>query len=93
MHRNTQPEHDLRWFVWKEWASDLPQGENSQDQQQKRGLVACCVEWKDLNVEFSYVNVMKLGLSLLLGTDVFTVTFKTGAEHIPILISGRFPFL
>jgi len=37
--RNTQPEHDLRWFVWKEWASDLPQGENSHDQQHKRGLL------------------------------------------------------
>lgn len=58
MYRNTQPEHDLRWFVWKEWASDLPQAENSQDQQQKRGLVACYVEWEgDLNVEFSYVNI------------------------------------
>lgn len=53
-----QPEHDLRWFVWKEWASDLPQAENSQDQQQKRGLVACYVEWEgDLNVEFSHVNI------------------------------------
>ena len=36
---------------------------------------------------------LKLGLSLLLCTDVFTVTFKTGAEHIPILIGVRFPFL
>jgi len=58
VYRNAQPEHDLRWFVWKEWASDLPQGENTHDQQQKRGLVACYVEWEgDLNVEFSYVNV------------------------------------
>jgi hypothetical protein len=43
--RCSQPEHDLRWFVWKEWGSDLPQGENSQDQQQKRGeiLIVCYV--------------------------------------------------
>lgn len=37
--KGSQPEHDLRWFIWKEWGSDLPQGENSQDQQQKRGLL------------------------------------------------------
>ncbi|GFG34353.1 hypothetical protein Cfor_08794, partial [Coptotermes formosanus] len=37
--RSTQPEHDLRWFIWKEWASDVPHGENSQDQQQTRGLL------------------------------------------------------
>ncbi|XP_069696321.1 conserved oligomeric Golgi complex subunit 1 isoform X2 [Periplaneta americana] len=35
----SQPEHDLRWFVWKEWSSDLPQGDSSQNQQQKRGLL------------------------------------------------------
>lgn len=37
--RCIHPEHDLRWFIWKEWGSDLPQGENSQDQQRKRGEV------------------------------------------------------
>lgn len=75
MYRNTQPEHDLRWFIWKEWASDLPQAENSQDQQQKRGLVECYVKWEG---DFLCKH-LKLGLSLLLGTDVLTVTFKTGA--------------
>jgi hypothetical protein len=55
--RTTQPEHDLRWFIWKEWASDLPQGENSQEQQQKRGEVARHVEREgDINMEFPYVN-------------------------------------
>jgi hypothetical protein len=43
MDRSSQPEDDLRWFIWKEWGSDLPQGENSQDQQQKRGEIVCYI--------------------------------------------------
>lgn len=43
MDRSSQPEHDLRWFIWKEWGSDLPQGENNQDQQQKRGEIVCYI--------------------------------------------------
>jgi hypothetical protein len=43
LDRSSQPEHDIRWFVWKEWGSDLPQAENSQDQQQKSGEIACCI--------------------------------------------------
>ncbi|XP_063222226.1 conserved oligomeric Golgi complex subunit 1 isoform X2 [Bacillus rossius redtenbacheri] len=32
--RCSQPEHDLRWFVWKEWATDLPRDPSS-----NRGLL------------------------------------------------------
>jgi hypothetical protein len=58
LDRCIQPEHDLRWFIWKEWGSDLPQGENSQDQQQKRGEVVCYVLvcTGDSNVEYVYIN-------------------------------------
>jgi hypothetical protein len=52
-----QPEHDLRWFIWKEWGSDLPQGESSQDQQRKKGEVCyVLVCTRDLDVEYPCVN-------------------------------------
>ncbi|PSN54283.1 hypothetical protein C0J52_06981 [Blattella germanica] len=34
----SQPEHDLRWFVWKEWSTDLPQGEVNKSEQQAQDL-------------------------------------------------------
>lgn len=66
MDRSTQPEHDLRWFIWKEWASDVPHGENSQDQQQTRGEVNMfCGMGRSIKYGVSKCQQLTLALSLL----------------------------